>query len=574
MNKSFTRKFLPFIAAASWIPSSAFAIGFGEPTVNSPIGEPLDITVPLNLTTDKEELVKFLTAEKSLFEKLNIEQRYIHGQLNYQLEANNGKYALRISSETAVKEPFFELALEARWPNGRVVKDIAVLIDPPTTAASGLLTANSQNTYNSSGNTSLSGNPRSNTAYSNTDSPRPAITGSSYRTQSGDSLSSIAASLPKSLGSFQARMDLIFQSNPKAFINNDRNRLKAAVDIIIPSAGSQAIQALASTENKGDKNTAINTAIKTKVNRTSAAQSSRGSTLQDPLAKSNLQQFENVETATAEATRSLDANRARVAEMQSRLEELQAQYLALNVETNNVKNRVENKISTNNAASAAPTPEFSQQNSSTITVQKQENTSFTSKPLNWILITGGIGVLIVTALILLLRRAVSSQPKNAYGKTFRDYELPESAPIVAAPKTASSLARVADEVEQAPVATRNVSDTATKAAKPASRPRRSTIVAPSEPLPEKRADESDPVLASSVFRAYGRLHDAKNTLEAALTKEPGREDIKLLILEICVELKDHDACQALLKDLKTSKNETILAEVKQFEQRLEHQQAG
>ncbi len=56
-----------------------------------------------------------------------------------------------------------------------------------------------------------------------------------YRVQAGDSLSEIAARIENRPAGLWSAVDTIFRANPDAFINNDRNRLKAGSWLTIPS---------------------------------------------------------------------------------------------------------------------------------------------------------------------------------------------------------------------------------------------------------------------------------------------------------------------------------------------------
>lgn len=62
-----------------------------------------------------------------------------------------------------------------------------------------------------------------------------------YTVVKGDSLSKIAKNFVSEEISFATMMNEIFQQNPKAFINHDRNKLKANAELIIPSFTQQYV---------------------------------------------------------------------------------------------------------------------------------------------------------------------------------------------------------------------------------------------------------------------------------------------------------------------------------------------
>lgn len=64
----------------------------------------------------------------------------------------------------------------------------------------------------------------------------PVVRGAEYRVQSGDTLSDIAARIPDRQVGLWPAVDALFAANPEAFIDDNRNRLKAGAVLSIPDS--------------------------------------------------------------------------------------------------------------------------------------------------------------------------------------------------------------------------------------------------------------------------------------------------------------------------------------------------
>ena len=70
-------------------------------------------------------------ASEEAFARAGIERSNALTDLSFTVDSNNGNPVIRISSNRPVVEPFLNFLLEVDWPQGRMVREYTVLLDPP-----------------------------------------------------------------------------------------------------------------------------------------------------------------------------------------------------------------------------------------------------------------------------------------------------------------------------------------------------------------------------------------------------------------------------------------------------------
>ncbi|MEC4168421.1 FimV/HubP family polar landmark protein [Pseudomonas sp. MS-1(2024)] len=211
------RKLVLAIAAASALSSGmAHALGLGELTLKSTQNQPLLAEIELLDVKDltAAQVVPSLAPEQE-FSKAGVPRPAFLDDLRFTPVINaDGKSVLRVTSSQPLSEPFVKFLVQVMWPNGRLMRDYSVLLDPakfsPQTAAAASTSA--------------------------PDSAQPAH----YTTSARDTLWEIAAKA-RNGGSVQQTMLAIQALNPDAFINGNINRLKTGQVLRLPDAG-QSVQ--------------------------------------------------------------------------------------------------------------------------------------------------------------------------------------------------------------------------------------------------------------------------------------------------------------------------------------------
>ncbi len=112
----------------------AFALGLGEITVNSALNQRLDADIELLQTQGMQQaeiLAQLASAED--FKRVGIERFFFLTGLRFSVVVpGQGNAALHITSEAPITEPYLNFLVQVMWPNGRLLKEYTLLLDPPT----------------------------------------------------------------------------------------------------------------------------------------------------------------------------------------------------------------------------------------------------------------------------------------------------------------------------------------------------------------------------------------------------------------------------------------------------------
>ncbi|VVP08803.1 hypothetical protein PS838_03218 [Pseudomonas fluorescens] len=219
------RKLVLAIAAASALSSGvAHALGLGELTLKSTLDQPL--VAEIELLDVKEltaaEVVPSLASPED-FAKAGVDRQAFLDDLSFTPVLNpSGKSVLRVTSSKPLSEPMVKFLVQVMWPNGRLLRDYSVLLDPskfsPQTAD-----AAAQPAPTSAVTAPVAG----------------ATEPGQYTTTPRDTLWEIAAKA-RNGGSVQQTMLAIQALNPDAFIDGNINRLKTGQVLRLPDQAQSA----------------------------------------------------------------------------------------------------------------------------------------------------------------------------------------------------------------------------------------------------------------------------------------------------------------------------------------------
>ncbi len=114
-------------------PISASPLGLGDIRLHSALNQQLDAEIDmiaLGQTRVEDIVVRLATREA--FERAGIERPLFLSRLRFEVETGPGNTAnIRIRSDQPVREPFLNFLVEVNWPNGRLLREYTVLLDPP-----------------------------------------------------------------------------------------------------------------------------------------------------------------------------------------------------------------------------------------------------------------------------------------------------------------------------------------------------------------------------------------------------------------------------------------------------------
>ena len=111
--------------------SSSWALGLGEITVTSKLGENFTASIPITNTAGLElEQIKVSNATADIYKLLNVDNSFIYQSFKLNLSTVGGNPVLNITTTDSIREPYLNFVIQMKWPSGQVNKEFKVFIDP------------------------------------------------------------------------------------------------------------------------------------------------------------------------------------------------------------------------------------------------------------------------------------------------------------------------------------------------------------------------------------------------------------------------------------------------------------
>ena len=110
----------------------AFGLGLGEIEMQSALNQPMNAEIALTSVQPGElEGMIVQLASADAFARAGIERSSVLLDLRFSVDDSSGTPVIRVESTQPVVEPFLNFLLEVDWPQGRMVREYTVLLDPP-----------------------------------------------------------------------------------------------------------------------------------------------------------------------------------------------------------------------------------------------------------------------------------------------------------------------------------------------------------------------------------------------------------------------------------------------------------
>ncbi|NLC99566.1 MAG: peptigoglycan-binding protein LysM, partial [Gammaproteobacteria bacterium] len=124
---------LAVAAATAFTSGFANALGLGELAVKSSLNQPLEAEITLLEVRDLTSAnIKTRLASAEDFTKTGVDRQFFLTGLTFTpMVGANGKSVIRVTSAKPVKEPYLNFLVEVLWPNGRLLREYTLLLDPP-----------------------------------------------------------------------------------------------------------------------------------------------------------------------------------------------------------------------------------------------------------------------------------------------------------------------------------------------------------------------------------------------------------------------------------------------------------
>ncbi|QQZ27965.1 hypothetical protein HMY34_03890 [Thiothrix subterranea] len=238
-----------FIAGA--YPAASSALGLGDIESNSHLNQPLRAKIDLLSAAPADaSQIQVRLAPPEVFNRVGVARPDFLGSLRFTPTVQGGKPVILVSSDAPIQEPFVNFLLEVSWPQGQLLKEYTVMLDPPVLMQPGNTVAGEAAVR---AEPKAAGNVRRQVPAS---APRQAEAPSqqaavptrnrTYRVKSGDTLFRVASRLQRSGVSNDQMMMALFRANPGAFVDKNINNLRAGA--VMKAPGNDTIKAVSQAE--------------------------------------------------------------------------------------------------------------------------------------------------------------------------------------------------------------------------------------------------------------------------------------------------------------------------------------
>ncbi len=218
------RKTAPtLLSLAMLMPSAAAALGLGDIHLRSALGQPLDAEIDLTAVAPGEtESIRVGLASYDVFSRAGVDYPSVLTSLQFNVvRSESGRNYIDITSNGPIREPYLDFLIEVSWPNGRIVREYTILLDPPDLARPetppAVQPARAETQVIDSGRRTVAA------------APVAGARGLSYGpVKENETLWTIARQMrPDPSLSVQQIMVALVRANPQAFHDGNMNRLKA-----------------------------------------------------------------------------------------------------------------------------------------------------------------------------------------------------------------------------------------------------------------------------------------------------------------------------------------------------------
>lgn len=468
------------IASATLLHSSlAAALGLGEITLHSAMGQPLNADIELIETGGlSPEDIRVGLASPDAFSKAGIERVFFLSDLHFTPIIRGNKGVVHIESRKAVTEPYLNFLVRLVRPNGDQLHEYTLLLDPPDSPAG--LSATRSRTTTLAGSAAKTPESRMPVA------PPAALDGKHYTVAAGDSLASIAKRVqaPGSKASTAELANGIQALNPQAFPGGERSRLKVGQSLLLPDVARAPVQTAPAVAAAPVTPTAPSA----------------------PAPENTVPQVAEQLTATVLENQQLNKS---VDDLKSQVQKAEEDVTGKNRQISELQTQLaELKSSAANRAPAVAPPAAPVPVVAPAPIAPVDDSS----DLPWPLLLGAILIL-----LLLLGLAYSVRRNRIKNQ------------LALAPEPVEPIIKPA---QSAVTPVFEVPDVAPK-------PAASTSTASTTSSGQRLAGASTDALdGASIYIAYGRFTEALAILREALQKQPQRTDLRLRILELLGEQGD------------------------------------
>jgi pilus assembly protein FimV len=230
-----------FIAGA--YPAASSALGLGDIESSSHLNQPLRARIELLSSAPADaSQIQVRLASPDVFNRVGVARPDFLANLHFTPTVQGGKPVILVTSDSPMQEPFVNFLLEVSWPQGQLLKEYTVMLDPPVMLQPGNTVAGGEAAVRaepkSAGTVRRPSAPDAQAGAAPAQQAASAASGrNTYRVKPGDTLFRVASRLQRPGLSNEQMMMALFRANPGAFISRNINNLRSGVNLKAPSAG-------------------------------------------------------------------------------------------------------------------------------------------------------------------------------------------------------------------------------------------------------------------------------------------------------------------------------------------------
>ena len=215
--------------ACSLAAAPASALELGELTVHSTLGQPLRASIAYALAPNEQ------LANYCIYLRPGSATDVIPVLSRAQISVTNN--TINLTGATVLREPMLSMQLAVDCPyTPHLLREYTIMLNPATredpvvrSPAVAVTTATAPQRQDEARQSPAPVSPRQTTS-----TRKPAVSGSTYRVQPGDTASTIVARIENRSIGMWAGVALLLEANPDAFIDGDVNRIMAGKELRIP----------------------------------------------------------------------------------------------------------------------------------------------------------------------------------------------------------------------------------------------------------------------------------------------------------------------------------------------------
>ena len=121
-----------FLFGILLLPIHAFALGLGAIQISSTLNQQLDARINLiSAVPEDAEVLIVKLASREEFIKAGLDRPHELTDLKFRTLVEEGRVYVTVVTAKPVREPSLSFLVEVDWPNGHLIREYTILLEPP-----------------------------------------------------------------------------------------------------------------------------------------------------------------------------------------------------------------------------------------------------------------------------------------------------------------------------------------------------------------------------------------------------------------------------------------------------------